>query len=252
MIEMPWRTRYIEDANYFRLAYQLAAMQLNAALGSRAVMIDGRMTSRAELLKNSANSARLVAAEAGVLLERYDRRSKHRDWWRPWRQRKLKPAERRLERFLGRTVKPSASLVLAGALCQQGYVDEGDQIASRIRAFPGKDGLSYRAYYNLACYEASQGRGGTVNVGNCGFAVALEDLRQALRVVHGARLTELIRWAGKDPSLKGLAGDKEYGPRFRDMLARYEIPQPTGKTGSKKQSRKKPGPGKPNATEQPN
>ncbi len=65
VIELPWRTRYIEDANYFRLAYQLAAMQLNAALRSPAVMIDGRITSRVELLENSANSARLGCRRSG-------------------------------------------------------------------------------------------------------------------------------------------------------------------------------------------
>ena len=215
MIELPWRRRFIADPNYFRLAYQLAAMQLNAAMqlrmghGARSTMtIDGRRTSRAELLANSVSSARLVAAEARVLLERYDKRSNHRQWWRGWRKARLEPAERRLERFLSRTVVPSASVVQALALRQQGYLEEADHIVSQVRLAKADD-LSYRAYYNLACYEASPGRGETVNAGEEAFAVALEDLRQALRRVFGARLVELIRWAKKDPVLPATGEGQE-------------------------------------------
>ena len=214
--------RYIDDPNYFRLGYQLAALQLNAVLAGGDVRLDGREVSRDELIEASAVSAERVSVDAGDLLEQYERQTARRfRWSRLWFRAKLEPREERLQRFLLETVRPSAELVLAGALRERGDAVAADRIFESIRALASTGTLSYRSFYNLACYEASQGRNYSLDEQRDSFAVALDDLRQALRRVHGRRRVEVVRWASEDPSFVSLREDPLFGGRFKDLLARY-------------------------------
>jgi hypothetical protein len=97
-----------DNANYFRLAYQLAAIELNAAVAGHDIDIDGRGTSPATLLAKSASDAKRVAKRAEVITARY--RSKMDEPRRiiRWKKRSLTRKEDRLRRFLEETVIPSS------------------------------------------------------------------------------------------------------------------------------------------------
>ena len=160
MIELPRRRRFIDDPNDFRLAYQLAAMTnaahaLEAGSGSRSTMtVDECITSRAELLEHGVDSARLVPRKRMSFSSDSTNGATAADGRGVGRESGLTPAERRLQRFLSHTVEPSAKLVLAGGATPARVCQEADDIASQVR-LAGSDDLSHRAYYDLACDEAS-------------------------------------------------------------------------------------------------
>ena len=205
---------FLADPNYYRLSYQLAAQYMSAALSSD--LHDGR---------------HLVgqALETGVRLIREAERKRDylagRKWsarkWRPWRA--LDPAEDRLLRFLDRTIVPCAALVVAGAFDLLGDSEEAERFAEPIRARAAEADLSYRALYNLACYEAS--RAGTwessqIDVAEPGaVALALAYLDEALTQAPDDRAVELARWAKEDPSLQRLEGDAR--TRLTTIANRY-------------------------------
>jgi hypothetical protein len=220
---------YVEDPNYFRLRYQLAAMQLNAALGGHALVIDGHRATPQDLLKETVASASAVIEECQGLLERYRTRTQQRDWRRGFRKHRLRPNEARLQGFLKRTVLPSAQIVLAGALREQGHLEQATEIVADVRARVDT-GLSYRAIYNLACYEASG------DEGTAGPRVALEELRQAFRHAHGRRRWRLVAWAREDPSLEPLSKNPKYRHTFHEMLARYDAPSPNRETPTRERT----------------
>ena len=84
--------RYVEDPNYFRLQYQLAAMQLNAALRGHAIVIDGHRASPQDLLNETVASASAVIEECEGLLQRYRTDAQRRKWQRGFRKHRLRPS----------------------------------------------------------------------------------------------------------------------------------------------------------------
>jgi hypothetical protein len=203
--------QFIEDPNYFRLAYQLAAMEVNAALDSKKrYRIAGREAAPDELLARGEEDAHVVIDQADRLLELYaGKKSRPRRVLR-WRHAELSSREERLERFLTRTLRPSAALVLAGALRFQGRTEEADGWAASVRAQAANGGIAYRAYYNLACYQADIDQ-----------ELALHDLREAILRAEGSRRAELIKSARHDPSLAPL----RHSTAFKELLDRYSVPE---------------------------
>jgi hypothetical protein len=233
-VTTPPEGRYRTDANYYRLAYQLAAQQLNRAVGirERTIKERGAIPRLHRLVGDDGISAgNEVAKNARLVLDWYDSREKEaRKWWPD--QRKLKPPERRLQHFLSGTVEPCAILVVAGALVNHGKHDEAAAYLANFDDRRSRDDWSYRAYYNLACYEAARGHSVTPQRGlqaeaieDDPFELALAAFRAAMRKVHGRSRRELVRWAQKDPSLRPLRNDKRFGPSFLALLKRYEVPE---------------------------
>jgi hypothetical protein len=203
--------QFIEDPNYFRLAYQLAAMEVNAALDSKKrYSIGGREAAPDELLSRGEADAHVVIDQADQLLRLYAAKKNHRRRVVRWKHDRLSSREERLERFLLRTLRPSAALVLAGALRFQGKTEEADGWAASVRAQSENGGLAYRAYYNLACYHAAIDQG-----------LALHDLREAILRAGGSRRAELIESARHDPSLAPLNDSNA----FKELLDRYSVPE---------------------------
>jgi tetratricopeptide (TPR) repeat protein len=203
--------RYAADPNYFRLTYQLAALQLNAALSADSIRVNGQLLTREELVKRSAATALNLVEDAERLLTRYRKKTAQRSWKRGFRKGQLDPREERLHRFLIETVKPSAWLVRAGALLAQDKTSEAERVVGDIREEAKRNPLSYRTYYNLACYDASRES----------RTDAIEDLRQAVRRASGRNLVELLRWAKDDPSLKSLQRNADTNDLLNELLEQY-------------------------------
>lgn len=205
---------YRTDPNYYRLAYQLAAQQVNGAIcrqqGRSPSTEQDRVAIRSRF-EEGLRSAQDVASSTREVIDAYRERQAEYRWWRRRGPRKLNAREQRLLRFLARTVHPCAVLLAAGALLFLEEEERAEKLAEGIRAGGGRDDLSYRVYYNLACYEAGRGR----------HEQALEDLRIALHKVSGRRRTSLVQWAGADPSLELIRADSRYRLRFNDLLERH-------------------------------
>jgi hypothetical protein len=203
-------TSVLDDQDFFRLGYQLAALQLNAAFSDQEIRVDGRLLSRYALLDLSLRTADEVLHASQSLLVFYEAITRRRRW-RPDRwQPKLEPRQRRLERFLVRTVIPSTEVMVAGALRALDRREEADQLVSAVRARPA---LSYRVYYNLACFEATASEDRD--------EAALDDLRTALRLAFGAKRTRLVEWARVDPSLESVRRNRT--DVFKALLDRYTL-----------------------------
>jgi hypothetical protein len=151
-------------------------------------------------------------------IDRYEERKRLHRWWRPRSPKKLLPKEARLLRFLTGTVEPSAELVRAELL----FSALGDPVGGenharpiRERAEQAGDDLSYRALYNLACYEASRSR--NTEAGDDAIGSAIRYLALSLRRVHGRPRKEIARWAKSDPALAPL----RKMPKFKAMMVRY-------------------------------
>jgi hypothetical protein len=219
---------YRTDANYYRLLYQLSAQQLNGALdrdnvrGKRPTQTTAVWRRRAQKssehrwgAQEAIDTATKLVVVAEDMLLWFDQRRDSTPWWKrafpDVRERRppLTKAELRLERFLRYTIVPCGDLVIALALLEQHRPVEAEKRAARPREQADKHLLSYRALYNVACFEVARGS----------TAGGMEYLRQALREARGRRRQALVRWARKDPSLKSLHRTKD----FRALLARFEI-----------------------------
>lgn len=99
-----------------------------------------------------------VAYEARRVAEWYLWRKQRYRWWKPFGPPQLLRNEERLLRFLLQTVAPSADLVRAGIIAAYFRdVDEAERVAAPVRVRASQHGdLSYRALYNLACYECAR------------------------------------------------------------------------------------------------
>lgn len=210
--------RYLKKADYYRLGYQLSAQLMNAEhrrhyqreLFALSGGRHGGTPAFDYIFRPSSSRARSSAErfveEIDEMLEWYSRRKAKQ--WAFWRR--LRAKEKRLEQFLTRTVRPCLELVGAASLLWDENDAGAEEKVEPLRAAALKGDLSYRALYNLACYEAH--RGGR-QVGQ-----TLRYLAEALREAPADRVEELARWAEKDPSLSGLRGDE----RFKELLARFQ------------------------------
>jgi hypothetical protein len=224
---------HLRDPNYYRLGYQLAAQQIHAR-GSdhaekkpelpipaeilyddlppeRVLAGEGRPAATGDNARGFAEDLRYTAGHTRAEIER----EKPPPWqfWRGPNQR-----DARLSRFLDRTVIPCLELVIADALRAEGDVAAAESRAKPLRAEADElDGdLSYRALYNLACYEA----GDKTDREN-----AVRYLGRALRLAPADRQRELANWARQDPSLVHLHRRED----FRELLDRFGDPKPSRK-----------------------
>jgi hypothetical protein len=248
------RPGYLADPNYYRLAYQLGAQRLNDALSrsnGNAEPVDRPGEQNEE--RDSATTLEQQRRDAERELARVNAKLGEKTWRRDielaqknaeeltataqqtindidairetrnrWRQRQQPtPQQRRLRRFLEETVHPCATLVSAGAIATLGAPKEAEQRAKPIRDGVTAEAFSYRAAYNLACYELASSGGPTQTES---WAFALDALQIALREAPSQRQrTALIAWARKDPALAPISEFNE----FKDLLGRHAVPVST-------------------------
>jgi hypothetical protein len=219
--------RYLYEPNYYRLAYQQAAQRINRALPLRENAAQPPAPND-EYLRDADINARRLAKDVRLILNQFQHREANVRWWRPGGHiKRLTTREKRLQRFLYETVEPCINLVIAGVLVYRGRVKDGDEKASPFRQRADRaDHFSYRAYYNLACYEVARGEVREKGVDSERFfTLALEHIGQAFASTHSAdRRAGLARWASQDPSLDALR--HRFKSRFDDLLARYAKPDP--------------------------
>lgn len=224
---------HLRDANYYRLGYQLAAQQLHARGSDHAekkpevpipaeilygdfppkrdLAGEGRPAATAGSARDFAEDLRCIAGHTCAEIE-----GEKPPPWQFWRGPNQRDA--RLRRFLDRTVIPCLELVIADALRAEGDVAAAESRVKPLRADANEpDGaLSYRALYNLACYEA----GDKADREN-----AVRYLRCALRLAPADRQRELANWARQDPSLVHLHRRED----FKELLDRFGDPKPSRK-----------------------
>jgi hypothetical protein len=233
---------YLREANYYRLAYQLAAQELNRALERTQDALASAGTSEhvAPALDNGdgLDPAEHLAVDARQMIAWFDQRDENSRWWRR-DPRKLERTEERLRRFLVKTIEPCAELVVAGALVHRGRPADAERRVTALLEKRSREELSYRSTYNLACYEVTVGsvksRKGSQSADAASkrqpkrpqdkwFNLALEDLRRAFRSKHGHFRAALVSWAEMDPSLQPLKADAKFGSMFEALLAQYATP----------------------------
>jgi hypothetical protein len=238
---------YLLEADYYRLAYQLAAQRANRAEvrnGDLGEPLDHHAVEDATELSESVQSTLDYfqgVAEASIF---------------PW-HRRLSLKERRLQRFLMSTVRPSVELVVAGLelrhrpamadervrelLARRGAVAvdwTGALRWSEVTVVP----WSYRAYYNLACYASTHDRlrretwrgwsddllrasgrdSGAAR--NTRLPVRLWALQQAFRIARDRERREIVRWAHDDPSLELLRSGEDSVAEYVKLRNRYNPP----------------------------
>jgi hypothetical protein len=229
---------YLLEPNYYRLAYQLSAQQLHLSLlpsKAKRSPVEDRWAYEA------LESAHRVVREGKDVLKSFERRERLIDKWWPLYRRRLDAPERRLQRFLAETVVPCARMVAAIVLAQRSEFDDAERHAHVVRSLREKGRLSYRALYNLACYEVAVAEAGSSPSRNRppresdeAFSAALSALGEALRrVVPRARL-ELVHWAEKDPGLMALRKHPRHSEAFTRLLARYKTSKSTSESSAKR------------------
>lgn len=204
---------HLEDPNYFRLGYQLAAQRLNAALRHHA---DPRSS---DWLAQSVEAAAEVIADANRVLSYYGEHPVRR---LPWRRRRPSPPEERLRRFLSGSVIPGARLIQADARSRQKNApgpdtDDPNEIVRKLRTHAAK--YSYRVHYNLACYEANWQSDDPGEISEM-HSNALADLHKALQLSWGHQRQEIVEWSQADPSLASLR--KESRAAFQTLILQYQ------------------------------
>jgi hypothetical protein len=213
--------KYLTDPNYYRLGYQLAAQLLNRRVARQRIAEDefSRFAQRRED-PDALDVAEQVLADTQLILAWYCDRSQRARRWRFWIDQ-LEPHERRLMTFLTETVEPCTHLAAAAALrnCGGGGSERESQHVEAVLERERNNKLSYRAYYNLACWhaiEAAKDPKGAL------YEAALGYLYRALSEAHHERGFELVDWARKDPSLVEL--HRERKRQFGAIMKRFERP----------------------------
>jgi tetratricopeptide (TPR) repeat protein len=188
---------YLGDPNYYRLGYQLAAQQLNQALGAA-----------------SGETLRRAAVETATRLlrtigDRLDRSAGTRG----------EANQVRLDAFLRRTVRPCGELVLAAALADsRGGEPEATERAERVLEAADRGEVSYRVHYAIACWYARP----STHVDD---QRAFGELEIALgRAPRDAR-HELAEWCVRDPAL-ALLRQRMDEANFRARVERYRRQEP--------------------------
>jgi hypothetical protein len=211
---------YLAEPHYFRLGYQLAAQYANWLLETEDLDRPDDELPDADDAGRAIEIAEQVAAEARETIDWYEARQQAHRWWNPWSPSALLPKERRLLRFLSGTVEPSAQLVAAGLFVSiVGDIGSGEDRAGPIRTRARDESdLSYRALYNLACYETSRGQP-PLDWEHNPFHLALQALGLAFRRTGGRFRAELAHWASSDPALAPLRVAEPVA--LAELLARY-------------------------------
>jgi hypothetical protein len=240
---------YLDDPNYWRLSYQLAAQRLNAflALGGNwaaeqmaqleeairqadsvpesIVVVMGDLRAQVEEAERqraaAARAASDLIAAAGDTIKRCAAAIERRG---------PSVGEQRLLRFLERTVRPCAEIVAAATELHSGELKKADARVERVRKSENSVPLGYRVNYNFACYESD--RAGQFPedrkddlVRDEGLDRALVDLRRALRKAHGRPRAEIISRAKEDPALATVRDDPDRSERFETLLRLYAVSQ---------------------------
>jgi hypothetical protein len=249
---------YFDDPNYWRLSYQLTALRLNAfvateqgelslvdlqaELAELEAEIDGNEISsglasyldglrrivavRREASAVVASGATELIEEGGREIRRLQSEMDGGDEARGSEHLN----QRRLRRFLRRTVIPCAEIVMAATELHAGEVEASEARIEEIRRRARSEPFGYRVHYNLACYEAERAgpepEDGNRDKAREGRATdALADLRAALRMSHGVARMELVARARSDPALGYLQSertDRERKNRFRRLLDLFD------------------------------
>jgi hypothetical protein len=209
---------YLEEPNYYRIAYQLAAQQMHDDLAPTMA------TTRDATIRTEVPPARTVAEElvyhADHVLAWFKRRTRG-SWLRLRPKRRLTTNEKRLVAFLDKTIEPSARLLLAGIDLKADRLRDAEKNANLVRARNVHD-LSHRALYNLSCYEAQFAAAKQWDVEAA--RRSLDALRDALRSVYGQNRAELVRWADKDPAFTAALAKPDFRDAFDDLLETYSVP----------------------------
>jgi tetratricopeptide (TPR) repeat protein len=192
---------HLVDPDYYRIGYQLVAQRLNTlpthSKGKEKSSAGGGAVDALKLARK--------LREQSYEVRKWLWRRSQAPGWRLWNS-KLTPREQRLFDFLYCTVEPCLDIAIAAAKRHKGQRASGKSLEElHDRAREGT--LSYRALYNLACYEAGEKRD----------EEALKYLGQVFRKAPGDRAAELFRWAPKDPSLAHLSKSQA----FKDLLSEY-------------------------------
>jgi tetratricopeptide (TPR) repeat protein len=196
--------RYRADPTYYRLGYQLAAQLMNSEHAREQKREQSTPGPTAQLLRRPSDAgagptpekteARTTAEsferDAQKTLERFKSRENAQLFPHC---HGLRETEKRLQAFLKCTVVPCLELVIAA--CGRDESEARSKV-KRLELRAGYGNLSYRALYNLSCYEATNPKPNQ--------DLAFKYLGQALRLAPGDRQRELVRWANEDPSLKSL------------------------------------------------
>lgn len=133
--------------------------------------------------------------------------------------------------FLADIIKPSMQVLRAGALLKlrrlQASVDDEDDVEAeaQVAAIAGRDNLSWRVRYNVACYYASKplpGGEASAEKSSDPRSTAFAQLEAALATAPRREATRLASWAERDPSLASLRTD-EWKARVERLLRRYTV-----------------------------
>jgi hypothetical protein len=241
-----------QDPNYYRLRYQLAAqlLHLQASRGSRKRRGQGlewlRALDRTGTFTDVDREARVIdpdalpaAAEKAAVelaeearsqldaykpmyaaVKAYEERPRYSRWWRQLtlRRPEVPLRDRRLKAFLESTVEPCAELLSAGALAYRGEWTEADRLVAPISRRNIAE-LSYRVHYNLLCFRAlrSQRENASQTEREEDSRLALQSLRDTLRLCPTQRRRELLVWLRRDPTLAPLTETEA----FESELERY-------------------------------
>jgi hypothetical protein len=216
---------YLTMPDYYRLGYQLSAQRMHYVelkggprreKESNALDRDPEFDEVVGHAHRAQKEAAALIGEIDAVLRWLETRDEAKPWQRrnpikPWQRRirKLQPEERRLRKFLTCTVEPSLQLVIAASLRWDEDARGAERLVAAVSTKVKARGeeLSYRALYNLACYEAG---GGNVEQ-------ARQYLEQALRRARAGRREALAKWAKEDPSLTLLQTDGE----SQEMVSRF-------------------------------
>lgn len=229
--------------NYYRLSYQLAAQQMHlylsrlASLPANPKVATSSPAGPGDPRLGALNVLKPMLWDATTMQRELAKRE-HPPWFvrLAWWNR-LTPSERRLEKFLSRTLVPSAKLLYKVIALSEGTPMtpiEYQRVVEPVRQSLATPARSYRTAYSLACFEVAVA---VTERRDAGIAkhleLALAALREGLGRSNGRGREELGRWARKDPALELLrtsdlqAGESTtYGTRFKELLDEYKIPDP--------------------------
>jgi hypothetical protein len=252
----PLPRKFQFDQNYYRLGYQLAAQRMHAdpdpaeARPERAgaARPHGRGREHEEAIRHLER----LSGEVEETLDYLDYVAAKSTW--PYRRR-LTVKERRLQRFLVSTVRPSVELIYAGTLLSHGREAEARDRVHELFAHPRSAVVdwtgplrssqvtripwSYRAYYTLACFAGSLGRATREpwrrDRNELLHATGRDSgpepdrrelvgpwaLQMAFRFSRDEDRTEIVRWAQEDPSLRPLKHDPVTQSEVEALLRRY-------------------------------
>ncbi len=222
--------KYRYDANYYRLKYQLATQLLHFELVGEKPMTAAEISPGETNAKmpSPTTAAQVALDESEAIVAELQPRKVN---WFPGRR--LNEGDKRLLKFMERTIVPCLKIVVAAAerkehpktppttpkeigeaVKRQETWDPGHVSRSDKRK-PPEPKYSYRTIYNLACYYADKNEEDSNR--------AYRYLADALRLAPQGRGKELARWAWIDPSLKDIRdGEKEedfkkvVGPKEKD------------------------------------